>query len=62
MIEDGADALALNDAGVAIVKEFDRRGILNSIASKNDREEALAVLERFGIREYFLYPQISMGP
>ena len=62
MIEDGADALLLNDAVIATVKQLDRRGILNSIVSKNNRDEALATLERFGIRDYFLFPQISWNP
>lgn len=42
----------------AIIRELDNRGILQSIASKNNREDALAKLEEFGLREYFLYPEI----
>ena len=44
------------------VEELDRRGILQSVASKNDEAAALAVLERLGIAEYFLYPQIHWNP
>jgi FkbH-like protein len=37
-------------------------GILHSIASKNDREAALAKLREFGIDDLFLYPQIGWNP
>lgn len=37
---------------------LDRRGILHSIASRNDRDLALAKLREFGIEQYFLYPEI----
>ncbi|MEK8173923.1 hypothetical protein NKH77_48320 [Streptomyces sp. M19] len=33
-------------------------GILQSIASRNDHGAALAALERHGLADYFLYPQI----
>jgi len=45
-----------------IVLELDARGILQSIASKNDTEAALAVLEREGLIDYFLHPQIHWNP
>jgi FkbH-like protein len=44
---------------VEILKTLDARGILHSIASRNDHATAMAKLEEFGIEEYFLYPQIN---
>lgn len=44
-----------------IMRELDRRGILQSIASKNDHDLALAKLAELGVAEYFLYPQIHWG-
>jgi FkbH-like protein len=41
---------------------LDDRGILHSIASKNNPDEAMKVLKRFQIDEYFLCPQISWQP
>jgi len=38
---------------------LDARGILQSVASKNDPEMALAKLTELGVAEYFLYPQIG---
>jgi len=42
-----------------IIKALDERGILHSVASKNDYLYATAKLKEFGLLEYFLYPQIS---
>ena len=62
LVEDGAERLQLKPGVVEVLRELDRRGILLSIASKNNPEEALEVLKKFGLDEYFLYPQISWGP
>lgn len=53
------DRLELRENIVTILKTLDSWGIINSIASKNSHEDAIQMLEAFGIREYFLYPQIS---
>jgi FkbH-like protein len=44
---------------VHILKTLDERGILHSIASRNDHDAAMAKLKELGIEEYFLYPQIN---
>lgn len=45
-----------------VLNELDRRGILLSIASKNNAEDAMGILDRLGIRELFLHPQIGWEP
>lgn len=40
---------------------LDERGILNSVASRNDPATALAKLTELGLRDYFLVPQIGWG-
>lgn len=52
------DKLVLREGITDILKTLDSWGIINSIASKNNHEDVIRMLERFGIREYFLYPQI----
>ncbi len=42
-----------------ILRILDERGILQSVASKNEYDDAIKKLQEFGIDEYFLYPQIS---
>lgn len=44
---------------LSLIKTLDERGILQSVASKNDHDLAWAKLEALGISEYFLYPQIN---
>lgn len=45
-----------------VIVELDNRGILHSIASKNEPEAAMAKLKEFEIAEYFIYPQVSWSP
>lgn len=42
-----------------VVVELDRRGILQSVASRNDHDQAWAWLEKLGLAEYFVFPQIG---
>lgn len=44
------------------IEELDRRGILHSVASKNEPGQALARLAELGLAEYFLHPQVTWGP
>ena len=44
---------------VEVIQELDRRGILHSIASRNEPDDALRELNRFDVAEYFLVPQIG---
>ena len=56
------DDVVLDPEIVTLLKHLDERGILLSIASKNDHASAWEKLEQLGIREYFVYPQISWAP
>jgi FkbH-like protein len=62
LIEDGLEKLELNPTAVAAIKALDSRGILHSIASKNNADDAMAALTHFGLVEYFLAPQIAWRP
>lgn len=62
LIEDGADNIQIRQGVLDVIIETDKRGILHSISSKNNYEEAMRVLRRFGIDGYFLYPQILWQP
>lgn len=60
IVED--DKVKLREGVTDIIKTLDERGILQSIASKNDYDLAMNKLKEFGIDEYFIYPQISWNP
>lgn len=42
-----------------VIEALDQRGILQSLASKNEPGPAMAALTAHGLDHYFLYPQIS---
>ncbi len=57
LLED--EHVTLRPGVVEVLETLDRRGILLSIASRNDRTTALRKLEELGLKKYFLYPQIN---
>ena len=59
LLEGGVQAL--RPGVLELMQEMDRRGILQSIASKNDHDLAMAKLAELGLEDYFLYPQIHWG-
>jgi FkbH-like protein len=62
LVEDGPEKLSLKPGIAEVIRGLDRRGILHSIASKNNFDEAMTVLKRLQLDEYFLHPQISWAP
>ncbi|MEV0361041.1 HAD-IIIC family phosphatase [Nocardia sp. NPDC050697] len=54
--------VSIADSVRDLIRILDSRGILQSIASKNDFDYAWAKLEELGIAEYFILPRISWGP
>jgi FkbH-like protein len=62
LVEDGAPNLRLKPGIAEVIDTLDRRGILQSVASKNNAEEALQVLREFHLADYFLHPHVSWGP
>lgn len=57
LLEDAA--VQLRPGVRRIVQALDERGILQSIASRNEYDGAITALRRFDLNEYFLYPQIN---
>jgi FkbH-like protein len=62
LIEDGPSNLRLKPGIREVIEELDRRGILQSVASKNNPSDAINVLKSWNLAEYFLFPQISWNP
>lgn len=62
LVEDGVEGVTLRGDAVALIHALDARGVINSIASKNDAALAFSALEKFGLRDLFVFPQISWGP
>ena len=62
LAEDGPEGCVPKPESVALLRELDRRGIVNSIVSRNDADVALGALCRFGLEELFVFPQFGWGP
>ncbi len=62
LAEDGPDGVIPRPQAVAALKALDARGVLHSVASKNDAGEAAEALRRFGLQDYFLHPQVGWSP
>src|SRR5438105_10164366 len=61
LLEDGPDGCRLRPEVRALIERLDERGILQTAVSKNDHDDAWAVVERLGLQDYFLYPAINWG-
>jgi len=53
------DEVKLKPGIKTVIETLDNRGILNSISSKGNYEDAMQKLKEFNLHKYFLYPQIS---
>jgi methoxymalonate biosynthesis protein len=63
------DGTLLEDGGVELrpgirdlIIELDSRGILQSVASKNDHDHAWARVTELGLADYLILPKIGWGP
>jgi FkbH-like protein len=61
LMEDGEQNIRLRPEAVDLIHHLDERGIIQTVVSKNNHEEAIAVLRKFGLDEFFLYPAINWG-
>jgi FkbH-like protein len=59
LLED--NSVSLREDVIHVIQTLDERGILQSIASRNDYAEAMSKLKDLGLDEYFIYPQINWG-
>jgi FkbH-like protein len=62
LLEDGAQGVTVRAGVREVMAQLDARGVLQSVASKNNPDEALAALTHHGLSELMLAPQIGWGP
>ncbi|GAA3636586.1 HAD-IIIC family phosphatase [Flavivirga jejuensis] len=62
LVEDGIEKLKLKEGIKDILQDIEQKGIINSIASKNNYDAGMAALKHFGIEHFFLFPKISWLP
>lgn len=59
LIESNPNMLQLRAGVLKTIKELDARGIIQVVVSKNDEDDALPVMERLGIKDYFVATAIN---
>lgn len=57
--DDGADNVQVNPDALDLIKRLDERGILQTIASKNNHDVAWDKIVELGLENMFLYPAIN---
>jgi FkbH-like protein len=62
LIEGGIEKLKLKTGIIEILEGIEERGILNSVASKNDYDAAMEAIKYFNLDRFFVYPKISWDP
>jgi FkbH-like protein len=62
LVEDGPAGIRLKPGIEDVIRTLDSRGIVNSVASKNDHDHAMEQLARFGLKDYFVFGRISWDP
>jgi len=59
--DEGRDGVIVKKEMILLIEELDKRGILQSIVSKNEHEIAWKKIEDLGLKDYFIYPAIHWG-
>lgn len=62
LAEVGPDSVVPRSDVLTLIRQLDERGIVQSIASKNDHDLAWRQLAVLGLQEYFLFPAINWEP
>jgi FkbH-like protein len=62
LIEGGERGLQIRPQAEKLVRWFNERGIIQTVVSKNNYEDAMAVLAKHGLEEFFVYPAINWDP
>ena len=62
LVENTGEPYPLRSGVKETLEELDRRGILLSVASKNNVDDARTALEQLGVWDLFLHPRINWQP
>jgi FkbH-like protein len=61
VVGDDGDKVEIKRETVDFIKALDEKGIICSIASKNDYNTAWSMINKFGLKDYFLFSKINWG-
>lgn len=55
------DRVRVRPEALALLRTFDERGILQSLASRSEHDVAISKLRELGLHHYFVVPQVNWG-
>ena len=62
LIEDGPGTVTLKPGIAEVMRELTRRGIVNTLVSKNNEDDALREVARLGLDEFVVFPKVGWNP
>ena len=62
LVEDGAENIIIPPEIISCIKQLDERGIVQTIVSKNNHQEAWSILQKHKLENFFIYPAINWAP
>jgi FkbH-like protein len=62
LVESRPEDLRVRAGAHELLKALDERGIVQTVVSKNNYDEAWARIEALGLQDYFVFPSISWEP
>ncbi|MDO5576799.1 MAG: HAD-IIIC family phosphatase, partial [Fibrobacter sp.] len=61
LVEMGEKGISIPPENISLIEELDKRGIVQTVISKNSHDEAMRVIQENGLEKYFIYPAINWG-
>ncbi len=61
LVERATEGCELRPGVLELIDRLDERGIVQTVVSKNDHDEAWAEVTRLGLADWFVYPAINWG-
>jgi FkbH-like protein len=62
LIESSPEQIVISNEIKDVIRKLDERGIIQTIVSKNNHDDAWRVLQKNGLDDYFVYPAINWAP
>jgi FkbH-like protein len=62
LAEDSDSHLVPRPEAMRLIRSLDEKGIIQTLVSKNNHNDAWPIVERLGLGDYFLYPAINWSP
>lgn len=59
LVEMGEKGIRIPPENISLIRKLDKRGVIQTIVSKNSHDEAWRVIQKNDLEKYFIYPAIN---